>query len=173
MTSTADARPATSLQHTFVAAMGNAATGVTVVATDGTGGRFAQTVSAMCSVSAEPPTVLVCVNVRSPLVEAIARHGVFTVNVLADDQAHVADTFAGRPSAGAPYDFGCAEWAVADSGSPALLGAAAVFDCTLAGSVRSGTHRVFLGTVNGSRAEPTRPLVYHARRYGRHEPLVP
>lgn len=50
----------------FVAAMGNAATGVTVVSTEGPAGHFAQTVSAMCSVSADPPSLLVCVNERSP-----------------------------------------------------------------------------------------------------------
>ncbi|GEB48536.1 flavin reductase family protein [Streptomyces cacaoi] len=47
--------------------MGNAATGVTVVTTDGPHGRYGQTVSAMCSVSADPPALLVCVTVRSPL----------------------------------------------------------------------------------------------------------
>ena len=40
----------------FVLAMRAAVTGVNVVTTDGPGGRFGLTVSAMCSVSADPPT---------------------------------------------------------------------------------------------------------------------
>jgi flavin reductase (DIM6/NTAB) family NADH-FMN oxidoreductase RutF len=43
----------------FLSAMSGAASGVTVVATDGAGGRFGQTVSAMCSVSADPPLVII------------------------------------------------------------------------------------------------------------------
>ncbi len=46
----------------FVDAMNRAVTGVTVVTTDGELGRFGQTVSAMSSVSAEPPTLLICIS---------------------------------------------------------------------------------------------------------------
>jgi Flavin reductase like domain len=56
----------------FRSAMRGAASGVTVVATDGPGGRFGQTVSAMCSVSADPPLVLICLHGRSPANDAIA-----------------------------------------------------------------------------------------------------
>ena len=55
------------LRNAFVEAMGRAATGVTVVGTDGPSGRYARTVSAMCSVTADPTTLLVCVNRKSPL----------------------------------------------------------------------------------------------------------
>ena len=60
----------------FLPAMSAAATGVTVVATDGTGGRYAQTVSAMCSVSAEPPLLLACLHGRSPANAAITANGI-------------------------------------------------------------------------------------------------
>lgn len=63
--------------------MGNAATGVTVVTTDGPHGRYGQTVSAMCPVSADPPALLVCVTVRSPLPAAARGNGVLAVSVLA------------------------------------------------------------------------------------------
>ena len=53
-------------RETFIAAMGQAATGVTVVTTDGRAGRLGVTVSAMTSVSADPPLLLICVNRRSP-----------------------------------------------------------------------------------------------------------
>lgn len=159
----------------FVAAMGNAATGVTVVATDGPAGRFAQTVSAMSSVSADPPSLLVCVNLRSPLADAAVRNGVFTVNVLAVDQAHVSDVFAGRASGGEvpyqPYDFGCASWRPLETGAPGLAGAAAVFDCRLAAGHEHGTHRILLGEVLASSVTAARPLVHHARAYGAPRPL--
>src|SRR5690349_11081057 len=73
----------------FIAAMSLATTPVTVVATDGPAGRVGQTVSAMCSVSADPPTLLVCVHRRSPLWEAIEANGCFSVNLLSAGQAAV------------------------------------------------------------------------------------
>ena len=76
--------------------MSGTVTGVSVVTTDGTSGRLGLTVSSMTSVSADPPTLLVCINRRSPLVEAIRANGVFAVNVVGAHQAAVADTFAGR-----------------------------------------------------------------------------
>ncbi|WP_181139908.1 flavin reductase family protein [Streptomyces sp. Ru71] len=165
--------PTDDTRRQFVAAMGNAATGVTVVATDGPAGRLAQTVSAMCSVSADPPSLLVCVNRRSPLVAAVRRNQVFSVNVLSTGQAHVSDTFAGRPAAGEPYDFGCAHWHRLDSGAPGLTGAAAVFDCRLAEARPLGTHVVLVGSVLASRCTDLMPLTYHARSYGAHHPIDP
>lgn len=167
-----DAVDPRTLRADFVAAMGNAATGVTVVATDGSAGRFAQTVSAMSSVSADPPSLLVCVNRRSPLADAAARNGVFSVNVLAVDQARVSDVFAGRAADGcAPYDFGCARWLPLHTGAPALAGASAVFDCRLATHHEHGTHRILIGEVLASSVTDAAPLVHHARAYGSHRPL--
>jgi flavin reductase (DIM6/NTAB) family NADH-FMN oxidoreductase RutF len=156
----------------FVNAMANAATGVTVVATDGAAGRVALTVSAMCSVSADPPTVLVSVNRRSPLTSAAATNGVFGVSVLSERQAHVSETFAGRPAGGRPYDFGCASWTRGHSGAPLLDGAAATFDCVVVQTMTVGTHIVFAGRVLASRAGGQVPLTYHHRRYRRLAPLA-
>ena len=79
----------------FTAAIAAAATGVTVVATDGPAGRFGQTVSAVCRVSASPPMVLACLHSRSPVSDAIRANGVFCVSVLGVQHDVVADTFAG------------------------------------------------------------------------------
>src|SRR5436305_1069653 len=118
--------------ESFVRAMGGAATGVTVVATDGPGGRAAQTVSAMCSVSADPALVLVCLHGRSPVNDAIDTNRAFCVNVLATQHDHVADTFAGRPWPGKErWDFTCGHWDVAPSGAPRVHDAVASFDCEI------------------------------------------
>lgn len=156
----------------FLTAMGNAVTGVTVVATDGPGGLVAQTVSAMCSVSADPPTVLVCVHLRSPLCESLLTNGYFSVNVLSAAQSDVADTFAGRPRHGAPYDFRCATWSTGQSGSPLLVGAVATFDCRLARSLVVGTHRIFFGHVLNSQDAPGESMTYQCRTYGRHHQIA-
>lgn len=86
----------------FIEAMSRAAAGVTVVTTSGPAGKFGQTVSAMCSVTADPPTLLVCIKSTSVIVNAIREHRAFGVNLLRADQRRVADLFAGRSGWGHP-----------------------------------------------------------------------
>lgn len=148
----------------FVAAMARAATTVSVVTTDGPAGRFGVTVSAITSVSAEPPLVLACINRRSPVLDAIECNGVMAINVLAEGQQNIADGFAGR-SPGPNYDFGCAEWCRAVTGAPLLAGAAAVFDCALHAVHDAGTHRIVIGRVVEARCGEALPLVYARRGY--------
>lgn len=155
----------------FISAMGSAVTGVTVVSTAGESGRFAVTVSAMSSVSADPPLLLVCINRRSPTCAAIRANGAFCVNVLAADQRRVAETFAGRPGDGRPYDFDCARWHALATGVPALEGAVANFDCALSEGYPAGSHMIFIGRVEACRRRDGTPLLYTRRRYGQPTPL--
>ena len=56
----------------FIHAMRGVAASVTVVTTNGKAGRRGATVSAFCSVSADPPTILVCLNKSSGIADAVA-----------------------------------------------------------------------------------------------------
>ena len=144
--------------------MAHAATGVSVVTTDGEAGRFAVTVSAISSVSAEPPLMLACINRRSPVAAAIERNGLLAINVLAESQQAIANVFAGR-SPGANYDFTCAQWRRSVTGSPLLCDAAAAFDCELDAIHEAGTHRIVIGRVVEARCGGALPLVYARRGY--------
>jgi flavin reductase (DIM6/NTAB) family NADH-FMN oxidoreductase RutF len=159
--------PATELQERFLAGMGRAACTVNVVTTDGPAGCAGVTVSAMASVSMEGPTLLVCVHHKSPAAAAILENGVFCVNVLRDDQSHIADTFAGRLPASGGDKFSCAEWVGCRTGAPRVADALVAFDCRLFRSDRVGTHEVLFGTVeNVHLAGSGAPLVYARRAYG-------
>jgi flavin reductase (DIM6/NTAB) family NADH-FMN oxidoreductase RutF len=151
----------------YVEAMSGAVTGVTIVTTDGAAGRFGVTVSAFSSVSAEPPMVLVCINRSSPVSDALAVNGCFAVNVLSTSQQGLANTFAGNPDRGTPYDFGAGRWHVSATSAPVLSGAIAGFDCALATTIEAGTHRIFIGRVVGVTNTTADPLLYSNRRYGR------
>jgi flavin reductase (DIM6/NTAB) family NADH-FMN oxidoreductase RutF len=153
-------------RETFLKCMGRAVSGVTVVTTDGPAGRFAVTVSAVNSVSADPPLLLACIQNHSPANRAIRANGVFCVSVLAAGQAHVSDTFAGRPRAGSPFDFAVAAWSEAATGAPRLDGAAAAFDCDLWSVHEAGSHTVFIGRVLDATETDAAPLLYTKRRYG-------
>ncbi|MEQ9673623.1 MAG: flavin reductase family protein, partial [Roseovarius indicus] len=80
----------------FISAMRRVAASVTVVTTDGPAGRAGATVSAFSSVSADPPTVLVCLHAQSRIAGFVQENKRFCVNVLPERFSDIADRFAGR-----------------------------------------------------------------------------
>jgi flavin reductase (DIM6/NTAB) family NADH-FMN oxidoreductase RutF len=157
----------------FLQAMAEAATGVTLVTTDGPAGRFGVTVSAFASVSADPPMLLACINRKSPAAAAIAANGGFCVNVLAASQCFLADVFARSSERFAPYDFGCADWQRAEGGW-CLSDAIASFDCALDREVPAGSHQILIGRVLATQrgaAPDLTSLVYSRRAYSIAQPI--
>lgn len=155
------------LRETFIDGMRQAATGVAVVTTKGPDGRSGVTVSAHCSLSADPPSLLVCVHHRSRAAEAILASGCFCVNVLSERQPELSEIFAGRRRAPDEDRFAAAEWMPLATGAPALVGALAAFDCTLVKDLRWGSHHVLIGAVCDIELGEGRPLVYCDRSYAR------
>ena len=126
--------------------MSRVASGVSVVTTDGPAGRAGLTVSAMCSLSADPPAVLVCINRASRAGRIIRINGVFCLNVLASQQVDIARRFAGQP--GGEHDkFLKLEWDRFGTGAPVLRNAVAVFDCNLTRGTDYGSHDILIGVV--------------------------
>jgi flavin reductase (DIM6/NTAB) family NADH-FMN oxidoreductase RutF/DNA-binding transcriptional LysR family regulator len=157
------------LRQQFLLGMSHAACTVNVVTTDGIAGRHGITVSAMVSVSADTPrpTLLVCIHHLSPVADALLQNGVFCVNVLREDQAHISDTFAGRSGAHGLEKFDCAEWTTQLTGAPRVLDSLVAFDCRVTGSDRIGSHFVVLGSVEDIFvAGAGAPLIYANRAYG-------
>ena len=138
------------------------ATGVSIVTTSLDGRIHGFTVNAFASVSAEPPTVLICVNrvaTAHPLISASQR---FCVNVLALDQRALAERFAG----GEPRSrFEGVAYRIGPSGSPVLAGTVAHFDCRVTEELTASTHTIFLGEVLDAGARDGAPLGYFDRAY--------
>lgn len=148
----------------FLEGMSRAAQTVSVVATDGPAGRAGVTVSAMCSVSADPPMVLACIHHQSRAVPAIRQNAVFCVNVLVDTMQEVSNTFAAMAPADDMFDV--AKWVSAATGAPVLSGALASFDCRVEEIHRAGSHFIFLGNVEDVVLGGGQPLIYGSRSYG-------
>ena len=150
----------------FVLAMRAAVTGVNLVTTDGPGGRFGLTVSAMCSVSADPPMLLVCINRKSPIAPAIEFNRVFCINALATGQGRLARIFAGAAEHGTAYDFDAGTWERGATDAPRLTRATASFDCHVENAYRAGSHSIFIGRVAAAVSRKATPLLYNNQRYG-------
>jgi len=150
----------------FIAAMREVASSVTVVTTDGHGGRHGATVSAFSSVSADPPTVLVCLFAQSRIAKAVEENGTFCVNVLSEHGAEIADRFAGRHDDWVTDRFAGIDCYGAPGTAPQIDGATA-FRCGVQQTVRSGSHLIVLGDVRGVLVGGARPLTYRDGCYHR------
>jgi len=152
-------------RNEFRNAMARVCAPVNVVTTDGPSGRGGFTATAMCSVTDEPPTLLVCMNSRSAQAPMFRENGRFCVNVLTGEHKELAASFAGgQPDMAARY--ASAEWMKLPSGSPALADAIVSFDCRLVDSHRVGTHDIFIGEVTLIRSRKDgHALLYFDRNF--------
>jgi flavin reductase (DIM6/NTAB) family NADH-FMN oxidoreductase RutF len=162
-------RPANpELTNQFLRAMSSLAATVTVAAAASpTAGRTGATATAVCSLSTEPPMMVVCLNRESSLAKLLRTTGWFSVNLLASGQEHIAADFSGRTGLSGDARFG-PEWRAHKSGTPVLDGAVATCICRIVNSMQQATHTVFIGEVHDvvmSNDTPPTPLVYHERRF--------
>ena len=144
--------------------IGRFASGVTVITVEHEDQRYGTTASAVCSLSLEPPMLLVCLNKSSSTGQAIAAARHFAVNILGEGQADAAMRFAGKGDkfAGQRIVRGVA-------GQPLLGDALANLECRVAEEVTGGTHTVFLGEVEQATGGHGAPLAYFRGQFGRLE----
>ena len=152
------------------AAMGYFPTGVTVVTSWQDGRPVGTTINAFCSVSLEPPMLLICLNHINPLREPIRDSGVFGVNILgAEDGRALAKRFADQTLK--DRFEGCAYRATRD-GAPQLETAPVFVDCTVEHIYDAGDHVVVVGRgIRTAHASVMPPLLYHKGKFPGFEPL--
>jgi flavin reductase len=152
----------------FREAMARLGAAVNIITTDGPAGRTGFTASAVCSVSDNPPTLLVCMNRRSAQMSAFATNRVLCVNTLSPQHQELARTFAGQAGLDMEDRFLAAAWHVLATGAPVLDEAVVAFDCRITDITEVGTHNVFLCAVEGTRLGSIEEgLIYFGRTYHR------
>jgi flavin reductase len=150
----------------FRDAMSRYGAAVHVFTTDGLEGKGGFTATAVCSVSDDPPTLLVCVNRRSQNAHTLAANGVFCVNTLGADAEELSNVFAGRTGAASADRFAVGTWNTLVTGAPALTSAIVACDCRVVEINAVGSHNVIFGVVEAVKLGPAVPaLVYHGRSY--------
>src|SRR5690606_32326217 len=119
------------------------------------------TATAFCSLTDDPPTVVICVNRNASAHDLIARHKSFCVNILAAEQQAVAMRFAGRVGQQGEERFDEGAWTTLETGAPVLQNALANLDCEVAEVHDGKTHTIYLGRVRAGRIKTENaPLVY-------------
>ncbi len=147
----------------FKAAMRRFASTVTVVTSHRGGVLNGMTATAVCSVSAAPPSVLIVVNRENRSHGLIEQSGAFTVNVLSAAQQALAEHFASAPIA----PFAEVSYSVGLNNCPIIDQCASFLECVVESQTRSGTHSVFVGRVVASGESDFLPLVYHDGEFRR------
>ncbi|MGZ3547071.1 MAG: flavin reductase family protein [Vulcanimicrobiaceae bacterium] len=132
-------------------------TGVCVVTSLRDGEPRGVTVNAFASVSASPPTVLICINREARSYLYISTSKIFCVNILRGDQRELAERFSGkrreRQFEGVAYD-------VDQTGAAVLRGTLAHLDCEVTTEHHAGSHSIFIGRVLSCASRPGSPLGY-------------
>jgi flavin reductase (DIM6/NTAB) family NADH-FMN oxidoreductase RutF len=147
-------------------ALSRVASSVSVVTTDGPHGIAGFTCSAVCSVTDEPPTIMVCVNRKSAANAVIKANGVLCVNSLGAEQVELSQIFAGIGRVPMQERFSTPHWRALITGSPCCTQARVALDCRVSEIHEIGTHSVILAEVLATaQATDDQPLIYHSRNY--------
>lgn len=145
----------------FRSAMRNVPGAVSIVTTGVQPGRHGLTLTAGCSLSTEPSSVLVCVNKSAGGHDTIKQSGSFCWNILAADHAELARKFSGQDGSKGDIRFTEGLWRELITGAPSLIDAICSFDCRLSDSHDAGSHTIFVGEVVAQAINADRePLVY-------------
>lgn len=150
----------------FKRAMARLAGAVTVITTcDAQGQPWGFTATAFTSLSLNPPLVLCCLNCEADCYQAFLNGQAFAVNILTEQQQHLAQRFATKGRA----KYHEAQLTRGISGLPLLPDALVTLECKLQHIYAGGDHSILVGLVeHGETSHGTRaqPLLYYAQKYG-------
>lgn len=144
----------------FRQTLGRFSTGVTVITTTYEGGVHGMTANAFCSVSLEPPLVLIAVERHNQMHRLLAQSRRYAVSILSKDQEELSRHFAGWSQEGLRIPF------VWHEGYPLIKGAIAYITCLVIDIHPAGDHTLYIGQVEhlGSTEEQA-PLLFYNGKY--------
>lgn len=143
-------------------AFGSFMTGVTVVTTStGEMEPLGFTANSFSSVSLEPALLLVSIAKTSSNYKAFAEGKHFAINVLAEEQRAVSNTFASKVE----NRFANVDWSFSDNKNPIIKGCSAWFDCVVHSVVEAGDHSILIGEIKDFDSSGLAGLGYYRGAY--------
>ena len=153
---------AASFTQGFRRACGLFATGVTVLTTRAADGTpHGITVNSFCSLSLDPPLVMVAIARDCTFLNHFESSPFFAVNILREDQRDLSIRFAQLPEG----RFTGVAWREAASGSPWIDETLALLDCKTVQVLDTGDHRVIIGEALEVAMSEGRPLIFFRSEY--------
>ncbi|MBN9888118.1 flavin reductase family protein [Salipiger abyssi] len=146
----------------FLKAMGAFPSGVTIVTTTDADGRWRGfTASAFCSVSADPPLVLVCLADSADCHAAFQAAGRWNIHIVDAAHTELAMRFARRGA----EKFGGNAFEADIHGIPKLRGAFVTLHCARHAAHESGDHTILVGRVDAAEVSEGAPVYYYQRGF--------
>lgn len=144
-------------------------TGVTVVTTKDGDQPRGLAVNAYCSVSIEPPLVMVCVQKTSSTYPTLFKADHLGINILSTGQRETVGTFASKTA----DKFADLDWHAGPSGSPLIDGSSAALEAEIKERFQAKTHTIFICRVRHAEVTEAEPMVYKAGKFFDSEELAP
>jgi flavin reductase (DIM6/NTAB) family NADH-FMN oxidoreductase RutF len=155
--------PATIDIKQFWQAIGQRATGSTIVTA-----RFEAEPAGLLGLSAthlcaDPPTMMVSVDKKTSALPTILRARHFAINYLSSAQRELADIFGGKSDVKGAARFSTAAWTSLVTGAPTLPEAVGIIDCELVETIERYNVVIVLGRVVATSNNPAAAPLVHFR----------
>lgn len=152
----------------FQEAMARFAGAVTIVTTSENDQPIGMVATSVCSLSADPPSLLACINKGTSAHDPILRNRTFAVNLLSDEQVLLVRHFMSQKGS-QRFDLG--NWQKLVTGAPVVQGATVAFDCELLDSYDGFSHTILIGKILDMRLsvkpESASCLLWHKRDFAK------
>lgn len=136
-------------------------TGVTVVSIKEGENPRGLAVNAYCSISFDPPLIMVCIQRTSSTWPALFTATHLGVNILSNKQRGVVSVFASKE----PDKFSRVDWYSGPHGSPLIRGSAAMLEAEIRERFQAKTHTIFICRVRHAEVNDDAPMLYKAGRF--------
>lgn len=145
---------------TYRKALGHFGSGVTIITTVHEGKVHGMTANAFCSVSLNPPLVLIAIDQRSRMHEHLAQSGFYGVSVLTCHQEPLSQHFAGKPQQALQIAF------IWHKDCPLLKGSLVQLVCRVTEAHPAGDHTLYIGQVEYLHySDEHAPLLFYSGKY--------
>ena len=155
---------------TFKELMKRFASGVTLITFENNGKYGGLTVSSFCSLSMNPPLILICVDKKIPSHNSLENGSFFGVNICNSEQGKLAWDFANSNIDKNELILSL-NHEVTSSKVPLLTDCLASMECTIKEAYEGGDHTIFVGQIKqGNFDEESEPLIYYKSGLGDFKP---
>ena len=150
----------------FWRAIGQRATGATIVTAAGSDGPAGLLALSATHVTADPPTMLVSIDNKTSALASVLEAKHFAINYLPQGAEDIVELFSGKSPLKGADRFEAGRWETLATGAPVYNDAIGVIDCTLEEVIERHGVSIVLGRVVDFRADPDgTPLVYFRGGY--------
>ncbi|WP_170334822.1 flavin reductase family protein [Ruegeria arenilitoris] len=134
-----------------------------IVTSEYQGERSGMAATAVCSLTVDPPALLVCINRTARTYGTVMDSRKFAVNLVPDDMTEVVGAFSSKADKEQQFQM-AGTWGRGELDLPVLKEAVASFECEVESWANTKTHAVFFGLVRQVYLNPDKSALIYGRK---------